>query len=728
MLEEEEDGEVVMLGLDEDEGQGEGEGEGVCYTELKPSTTLLVPLELAEEALAGGHSHPHQPLQLLDRDALGSMVPADATAPPAGGFSLMLEAEEEEEGEGEVGERGNQAMEEVGAGGELEQLMELPQAEQRAQTPEPVAQGQVDTPAPQEEVAKAQSGAQMADEEALENTGAEDAVLLAVSADQKEEGKSPPGPPEETEAEPEQLSDTREAGRVEQEVQQDPSEHVEAAEVMEEKERLASTEEDLAEESPAQMETQAEEPNKNLQQEPDQAVEEEVVREPEKAEQPQAAAAAAEEAEEEEEEAPGAEAAAAAAEVKEEEEEEMKMKNTGKGRSIRMSERTATAAEMADATYDLSPPVTTRKTSSRKNVTFISPVAQAEEFSANEGGEEQAEADAPPRRSTRSGKQLPDVQVPVTPRRRTRRTEPEAKEKLAEEEEAPSASTTVNPKAGASKRPTPQKATPKKGGRRTRSEADTQEAFEEQPSVEVLEMGRRSTRKTRNTSMLEAPNAPAVPPETEAPRSASGSPARVTRSSARGVSLSLDSFQDATAAVLITPPRSRRKTRAATAEKAVPDAIPPSGAAAVVRRLTRSRHFQDVEEEGEEQKEELGIMDTTVELVPGTPLGDALMERLQGEAGGQVAGVGGTVTEIIRGKRRTTRAAAALLTSVVEPEDAASEQANVDANASAAAEPPESAASPSRRRTRANKAPEPEASMEANSFTFTPTRRTRGKS
>uniref|UniRef100_A0A4W5M1R6 AT hook containing transcription factor 1 n=1 Tax=Hucho hucho TaxID=62062 RepID=A0A4W5M1R6_9TELE len=51
MVEDDIEGEVVMVRL----GVGGDEAEGVCYTELKPSTTLLVPLELVEgQALADG--------------------------------------------------------------------------------------------------------------------------------------------------------------------------------------------------------------------------------------------------------------------------------------------------------------------------------------------------------------------------------------------------------------------------------------------------------------------------------------------------------------------------------------------------------------------------------------------------------------------------------------------------------------------------------------------------
>ncbi|XP_076156459.1 uncharacterized protein ahctf1 isoform X2 [Alosa pseudoharengus] len=811
MLEEDEDEdeEVVMLGLgprclDEDDAE-------VSYTELKPPTTILVPLELAEDVLVDSDSH--QPQHLLDEGALAAVMPVEPTATPAGGFSLMLEAEEEEEEE-EVRER--QAVEQVDAGGEMDQLMELPEVEEdqlvmgidtrtQEQVDTPGPQVHVDTPGPQVH-AQEERGTQVGTAEEPEDGDARDTVPVSVDAEMPTEGEAA-FDASAGESEAEQVKDTPEAevGQVKRQVQDTP-EPLEAAgaTLEEEEERMASVE-DLAEvpgteeESPTDMETQTEEPNENLPQEPNQAEEEPKEPAPEAEEEPMEPAPETEEeprepapeAEEESKEpAPEAEeeskepapeteeepkepapeteeaslpqssadaddpekpegeeisSSAADAEVAEVEEKSTSGARAEKGRSTRQSEQAAAAAatEIADTTYDI-PPVSTRKGSShRKNVTFLSPVIQVEkDLSANEGAEEQSDPPVPstPRRSTRSGKQLPDVQVLVTPRRRTRRTEPEQQQQKEEEEEeeAPSASTTVNSKPSTSKRQTPQKATPRKGGRRTRSLAE--EAVDEQPAVELPETGRQSTRKTRNTSILEAPEAPAVAPEAKAieepPRSASSSPGRVTRASARGVSLTLDTFQKpppAETVVVVTPPRSRRKTRAGTAEKAKAttdspdDTAPPSGTA--VRRLTRGRHWKDMEgEEGEEKKDELGIMDTTVELVPGTPLGDALMERLQGEARGEVAGagVGVAVTEIIRANRRTTRPAAPL-TPVLEPEDGVSSQADMDADASAVAEPPESAASPSRRRARASKAPAPEVPTEMDTFTFTPMRRTRGR-
>lgn len=76
-------------------------------------------------------------------------------------------------------------------------------------------------------------------------------------------------------------------------------------------------------------------------------------------------------------------------------------------------------------------------------------------------------------------------------------------------------------------------------------------------------------------------------------------------------------------AVLLTPPRSRRKTiREGTAEKTKEqkDAPPLSGS----RRPTRSKLWNHPEEDHP-------LLDTPLEVDSGTPVADALIKRLQDE-------------------------------------------------------------------------------------------------
>ncbi|KAM7014950.1 uncharacterized protein ahctf1 [Tautogolabrus adspersus] len=91
MVEEDLEGEVVMVRLGADDGGllADEEGQGSSYMELKPSTTLLVPLELMEgqDGLVDGSQ--------LDLPELHQPVQDDLTCETQGGFSLMLDVEED---------------------------------------------------------------------------------------------------------------------------------------------------------------------------------------------------------------------------------------------------------------------------------------------------------------------------------------------------------------------------------------------------------------------------------------------------------------------------------------------------------------------------------------------------------------------------------------------------------------------------------------------------------
>uniref|UniRef100_A0A3Q3EH72 AT hook containing transcription factor 1 n=1 Tax=Labrus bergylta TaxID=56723 RepID=A0A3Q3EH72_9LABR len=85
------EGEVVMVRLGADDGGllADEEEQGSSYMELKPSTTLLVPLELMEgqDGLVDGAQ--------LDLPELQQTVQDDLTCETQGGFSLMLDVEED---------------------------------------------------------------------------------------------------------------------------------------------------------------------------------------------------------------------------------------------------------------------------------------------------------------------------------------------------------------------------------------------------------------------------------------------------------------------------------------------------------------------------------------------------------------------------------------------------------------------------------------------------------
>lgn len=120
----------------------------------------------------------------------------------------------------------------------------------------------------------------------------------------------------------------------------------------------------------------------------------------------------------------------------------------------------------------------------------------------------------------------------------------------------------------------------------------------------------------------------------------------MTRKSTRaGVTLALFTEEG----VALTPPRSRRKTRGeGTAEK-TPSALalddPPLS---VYRRPTRSRLWNH-------QEEDLPLLETPLEVVSGTPVADALIQRLRDEEVKREVVEAPVITEMVRVKRRVTK-------------------------------------------------------------------------
>uniref|UniRef100_A0A673BQ97 AT hook containing transcription factor 1 n=1 Tax=Sphaeramia orbicularis TaxID=375764 RepID=A0A673BQ97_9TELE len=100
LVEDEMEGEVVMvrLGADEEEiNPDEDDEQGSSYMELKPSTTLLVPLELVEEQDGLVHSS-----QLGLNELHHTCVPNDLRPETHSTFSLMLDVDEDGEKEADV--------------------------------------------------------------------------------------------------------------------------------------------------------------------------------------------------------------------------------------------------------------------------------------------------------------------------------------------------------------------------------------------------------------------------------------------------------------------------------------------------------------------------------------------------------------------------------------------------------------------------------------------------
>ncbi|KAI7804283.1 protein ELYS [Triplophysa rosa] len=279
--------------------------------------------------------------------------------------------------------------------------------------------------------------------------------------------------------------------------------------------------------------------------------------------------------------------------------------------------------------------------------------------------EEQTELPSTPRRVTRSGKQLPDSQVLVTPRRSARKADTTQRNN-ADDQDMPAVKVS---KPSNPTQKTPQKATPRKGSRRTRNtvvEEDDAVSADPPASDDPQPETRQSARKARPT-IVEIQEAHQEVHDERVQSKTRSSPSRVTRKSTRG--LALESFREEPSEValtkpLMTPPRSRRKAVISTSEKinnatfVVDDAQLQS----VSRRLTRSQHWNQID--GSEKDKDVN---------PEIPQADAFADRLDEEAREESVPV---VNEIVRAKRKTSRSAA-LVASLSETQNPGLEESKV---------------------------------------------------
>ncbi|KAF5891327.1 protein ELYS [Clarias magur] len=343
----------------------------------------------------------------------------------------------------------------------------------------------------------------------------------------------------------------------------------------------------------------------------------------------------------------------------------------------RTEEKDARLQEAVEATASLNDVHRSPARRGRKTVSF--PIITTEvEKDASE--EEHADSKVPstPRRITRSSKQLLESEVLITPRRTTRKTGSEVKQ-----EEVTSVTTPSHK--------TPQKATPRRGSCKTRSLSANDVEVQKMEETSIIE--HQSARKTRKGITIEVPERIPEEKSVENQTNTKDSPSRVTRQSTRRLSLSLESFQmfsDLQSTSLVTPPRSKRKTRGTTEEKTSNNTFVVDGAQLqnVSRRLTRSRHWNDGEElEKPEKLESTNLLES------------AVMERLNYEHAKESE----VVTEIVRAKRRTRSVAPA---PAVDHEEQNAEMPEPMVSIAQV----EQKKSPSVRRTRASRVPEPDKS------------------
>ncbi|KAL7872722.1 hypothetical protein AOLI_G00117930 [Acnodon oligacanthus] len=638
MEEDDGEGEVVMVGLAPADLDEDTDGP-VCFTELKPSTTLLVPLELAAE---------HQ--EILDGGALHALAGEEPEEPLPGGsstFSLMLDAGDEEE-------------EKVASEVETDnQITEHPE-HMESQT---VANQDVlcveYTEVPHELMEKMED---------LPTAKAEPVVLAAPDVEHPEKL-------EVLEVKPMQMLESASAG--EKGAHAYLNEGHENGDIKD----SASAEDEDDEKVPDEKKAHG-----RTMRHKDVAVDHKLS-------------------------TAGMEAIPVAEDHANRFDEGASPQNDKLKEALKPSEEHPEAPSRDEVAEDKQNKAeTVQQSPSRRGKKAVKFPLLITDFEKDLSDEEQTESKVPstPRRVTRSGKQLQVFEGPVTPRRSTRKAEPELLHGL----EMPS---TKSSKPSSPSR-TPQKATPRKGTRRTRntnvvgSDEEAQSMEESVINDVAVPQVRQSVKKTLKSS-IDVPEphheVPEVPPK------ASASPSRVTRKSTRGLSLPLESFQkdsaeDTVAAnqSVVTPPRSRRKTRAGTAEKAnnVTFVVDEAQLQSVSRRLTRSQLWSHEEEPKKE---------APLDVESANPLANALMERLQDDG----AKEGEVVTEIIRAKRRTTKS--------VSENQSKGVDVPVEEVSTETQEPTKKA---NVRRTRASKVPEPDSSPVTESFAFTSSlQQTRGR-
>ncbi|XP_058254932.1 protein ELYS isoform X1 [Hemibagrus wyckioides] len=635
---EEEEGQVVVVGLRPASLNDEGD---VCYTELKPSTTLLVPIELAAE---------HQ--ELLH----GSELPEVTLPADSNNFSLMLEADDEEPAALEM---------------DPENIFALKGKTEHAGDAEEEPNGNRDDVNAEHAVLEPEEMFQV--EESLSETVVPDVVeptkpsqKLEMGQEMSESEPNTEDQPDEPAEEPQTKSESEAVATSEPLIEDESDEPAAQAEQTEEKgpdpdhAYEAQTAEESKEKPVEPAEGSVEEPVK-------QHVTEETLDETDVCVDSQLedsdSAGVMDDGLTVNEKMPAEESVIEASDT-------VPVADKYVSDSFKAEQKDAKLKEAIEATAELKEVQRSPARRGRKTVTF--PVTMMESEKAEKEDPSESKVPSTPRRVTRSSKQLLEPEVLITPRRSTRKTDSEVMV-----EEMPSTKETPP-------RKTPQKATPRRGSRKTKISSSNDDEVQKMEETSVVE--HQSARKTRKVATIGVPEP--IPEENQANTNAS--PSRVTRQSSRRLSLTLENFHmvsDVQNTTLVTPPRSRRKTRGITEEKTSNETYVLDGAQLqnVSRRLTRSRHWTDGEElEKPENMESTNLLE------------NALMERLNDEQAKESE----VVTEIVRAKRRTRSVALS-----VEPEEQSAEALESVLSTEQQKKP-----APSVRRTRGSRVPEAETS------------------
>ncbi|KAG7236055.1 hypothetical protein INR49_001457 [Caranx melampygus] len=496
MVEEEMEGEVVMVRLGADEGgmeTEENEEQGSSYMELKPSTTLLVPLELVE----GQHSLVDS-AQLCLPEIQHMVVPDDPRTESQSSFSLMLDMDEDGDKDADTLPMENDLQSSsLSTQSPVEEASEEPEAK-----PEVILLGTDDQETPLSgEVLPDNQKEEMDTLDGIELDGFTDSELVQVHTYQHTESTGASQEPESVvlpEAhEPEAPSVPAPVEELPAVVDDDVVAKKDAAdeETGEEETRPTPAEDQVEPEENLPLNIDAEIVPSPETVEPVPAEEEELKDQRVLAETEQDNTEEITKEKETERRTRGGQ-------TKDDAEEEPVQQELS---SINKPEEQP-VLEMPTSQRKKAPSTPTRRTTrGRRTVTFISPLPEEEgepeqDVKVDETETSALEVPASARRTPRKSKQIKEINIKAsTPRRSTRKAQLEPPKEEAEEEEAADTNTKASSPARrrASQRATSTRTSQRTGtGSEEVSTATEEERDQEEEEVTHTKPGRRTTSKT----------------------------------------------------------------------------------------------------------------------------------------------------------------------------------------------------------------------------------------
>lgn len=771
MVEEEMEGEVVMVRLGADGGEmeaDEDEGQGSSYMQLKPSTTLLVPLELVE-----GQHDLVDAAQLSLPELQETVVAEDPRCETHSDFSLMLDMDEVRDEEADTLPMENDLQ-------SSNLPMDSPVVEatdELAAKPEVILLGTDDQEAPWSEEAPEEDNKKETDTlDGIELDGLTDSELQTdVQTEYTEANQKMEVAEEQKDAELVMLAEVPESATLSV---SDPAPVEELQAIVEGKD----SEDSMPLKDAVVEEVEEEEENKPTPAEDQKEPEENG---PVEIEEVAHSAETATSVEEEEEHQDHISSTETEEDNRDEIKKETETKRRTRGRRRKdedveeekpvqqPEEQPVPETASSQRKKKAAPTPTRRTTRGRRTVTFISSLPEEAEVPEEDGNVEEAETTllipTSPSRTPRRGKQNKETKVQASPpRRSTRKAQPEPPKDQAEQVEAMDNDTTVASTSMASspaRRRASQRATLSRTSQRTRggneevpaaTEVEIKEEEEEEQVDEVSDKKvsrrtssktptpakrrttqastpRRSSRRNLNSSEVTQTQLEMVKEEKEQEEVFVSPVKRSTRKTKiKSPEPSLSEEEENKKQQVSSPGRTTRHSNRITLNvypqvKLVPVSLPQSARKKRGETITENmKADEDVLEPKlnsiagrtnsrrptrsklwDHPEEDLPLLDSPLEVDSETPVADALIKRLQDEEQKQEGGV--VIRKMVRSSKRSTKSSVEQVHSLPPVNDSLVPEPEDDETS-----PGEHSFiySPSRRRTRAHRAESPGPSEE----------------